>query len=106
MHTRTYACACIDKMLRSDGVKLTLPCPPLPAQLERCQLGYQQGGLSAVYDSLYHILRKAQNRTLAGDVDMFAINLHRLLDLSLNFPAVAPRPDRSSFNLSVKGCAH
>ncbi|XP_076462045.1 uncharacterized protein LOC143294556 [Babylonia areolata] len=68
-------------------------------QLERCQLGYQQDGLSRIYDSLYQILRKAQNRTLAGDVDMFAINLHTLFEVALRFPAVAPDPAKSSFSL-------
>ena len=76
-------------------------CVMLYLQLERRQLGYQQGGLSHIYDSLYRILRKAQNRTLAGDVDMFAINLHTLFDVTLKFPAVAPNPSKSSFNLTV-----
>ncbi|XP_070196079.1 uncharacterized protein, partial [Littorina saxatilis] len=70
-------------------------------QLERCQLGYQLDGLSNIYDSLYELLRKARNRTLAGDVDMFAINLHTLFDVTLRFPAVAPDPQRSSFNLKT-----
>ncbi|KAL8566790.1 hypothetical protein ACOMHN_005741 [Nucella lapillus] len=69
-------------------------------QLKRCQLGYQDDDLGLVWDSLYEILHMARNRTLAGDVDMFAINLYTLVDITRRFPAVAPGPG-GSFSLKT-----
>nr|KAG5703223.1 hypothetical protein BaRGS_034134 [Batillaria attramentaria] len=71
------------------------------SSLEQLQLGYQQGGLSDLYDQLYEMVQKAQNRTLAGDVDMFALNIHTLLDVTLRFPALAPTHNGSSFSLQT-----
>ncbi|PVD23414.1 hypothetical protein C0Q70_16683 [Pomacea canaliculata] len=72
-------------------------------QLEQIQLGYQQGGLSGIYNSMYSVVQKAQNRTLAGDVELFARSLQTLLTVTLRFPTLAPE---ITSDFSFKTVAH
>lgn len=39
---------------------------------------------------MYSVVQKAQNRTLAGDVELFARSLQTLLTVTLRFPTLAP----------------
>ncbi|XP_076439888.1 uncharacterized protein LOC143279684 [Babylonia areolata] len=83
---------------RCHSVRLTF----LYEQLERCQLGYQENDMGEVWSSLDELLFKAQNRTFAGDVEMFATNLHTLFDITRRFPALAPAaPSARAFTLKT-----